>query len=101
MSLQAPHEKIDSCLTDRQEFTVPKVDKCMDKPVECSKLAAVCVGGLLLLGGYGELAGTLSCQSKLLLTVKSFPISCMTFCESKLICEYSSYANAEFLADQT
>ena len=100
MSLQNPHPKIDSCLTEKQEFTVEKIDKCIEKPAECRSLVPVCVAGLLLLGAYGELVGTLSCESKLVLTEVSLPLSCMTFCDSRLICEYSSYENAEFLSDQ-
>ena len=99
MTLINPHPEIDSCTTKRQEFIPQVIDKCLDKPLACKTLAEVCVAGLLLLGGYGEFVSTDTCQSKLLLTETSFPPSCITVCESKLVCEYTSFENSEFQAD--
>lgn len=101
MSLPNPHPKIDACISKEREFIPIKVDKCISKPADCSKLVAACVAGLLLLGGYGEFVGTLVCKSKLLLTETSLPISGITCCGSRLVCEYSSFTNSLFLEDQT
>jgi len=99
MSLSNIHPKIDTCTTKAREPMPLKTDKCMTKPADCRKLAAVCVAGLLFLGGYGEFVDTNTCQSKLVLTLKSFPISGIDCCGSKLLCCFTGFANALFLED--
>jgi len=99
MTLSNIHPKIDACMTKVRKLVPLKIDKCITKPADCSKLAAVCIDGLLFLGGYGEFVDTETCQSKLLLTEKSFPISGIDCCGSRLLCQFTGFANALFQAD--